>query len=270
MQLMRTLEHRRHPDWRRITALAARDVADLWESAEHPGVVLTAVYRRVNRETETVDAYRREKEAANALAEDYWQRHQVPLEDLFSRLVYAVAGNLLDAGLDADPARLFSDFQAAVDAGFGRDDRAQFFRRLPFRATIAYLFDNAGEAVFDREVVRSLRHHGYRVIAIVRGRPFLNDITREEALSLGIDRVATELLDTGSDACGWDWTSPGSRAKAALETADGIIAKGIANLETMSHVDLKKPALFLFRAKCPPSARLAGVQWNQNAAWLQA
>lgn len=266
---MRVLEYQNAPNWRAITARVARSVAKPFEDAEHPGIPLSVMYRAVKEITGNADLYHDEKRLANWLAETYWAEHPLSLDDLDGRMRYAAAGNLIDAGLEAHAEKIFQDFEKSVRQGLARDDRAKFFRLVPAPARILYLFDNAGEAVFDREVIKSLTHVGYRVDGIVRGGPILNDVTREDIPSLQLDAVLDSIGDTGSDAVGWDMANSPPVTKHLVDRADGFIIKGLANLETLSHHPMGKPALFIYRAKCPPSARLSGIAIHENAAWLQ-
>jgi uncharacterized protein with ATP-grasp and redox domains len=130
------------------------------------------------------------------------------------------------------------------------------------------LTDNAGEVVFDRELIRSLGYHGYKVTAVVRHHPFLNDVTRNDVATVHLDELTQDILDLGDNIAAL--TIQPETMEGWRQTYQGFIIKGIANLESLSHRLLPHPSLFLYRAKCPPSARLAHAAWNQNVARLQS
>lgn len=268
LQLMRTIQHRNLANWRPVMAGTLVSTAELWESADNPGVIIGQMYHHVNRLTDCRDPYREQRRLANQLAELYWQGHSVALEDLQRRLLYATAGNIIDAGLNANPEESFSQLDQAIGQNFDRNDSHQFFDMLPAPASLLYITDNSGEAVFDREVVRSLIQRGYRITLMVRGNPFLNDMTRVEADDLGFSELVDTIYDTGSALSGFDPELLDFPTRQAIDRLDGWILKGIANLEVQSHRPRSIPRLFLYRAKCPPTARLAAVPWNSNVAWL--
>lgn len=269
LQLMRTVQRRKIDNWRSVMADTLASIAGLWGDADNPGHIIGTMYTKVNLLTDTHDAYRAERSLANQLAQTYWNGQPLAIDNIEGRMLYATAGNIIDAGLNADPTHSFTQLDQAIGQGFGRNDIAGFFDQVPKGGTILYVTDNAGEAVFDREVVTALKARGYKIWLLVRGRPFLNDLTRIEAELLGFRTVADHILDTGTGQGGFDPRYAGFDAQRATQQVDGWIVKGIANLETLSHQAALQPRLFLYRAKCPPSARLAGVLWNDNVALME-
>jgi uncharacterized protein with ATP-grasp and redox domains len=84
----------------------------------------------------------------------------------------------------------------------------------------------------------------------------LNDVTREDALAAGADRVA-EIVSTGSDAPGTILDRCSGEFREMYERAELIIAKGQANYETLSEEGPR--VFFLLQTKCPVIARDVGV-----------
>ena len=64
----------------------------------------------------------------------------------------------------------------------------------------------------------------------VRGGIALNDATREDAAAVGIP---FPVIDNGNRVPGTQLDLLGEEARTALERADVILAKGMANVETM-------------------------------------
>ncbi|HHY85122.1 MAG TPA: DUF89 family protein, partial [Verrucomicrobia bacterium] len=169
----------------------------------------------------------------------------------FSRLEAAVrlaiAGNLLDV---AAKAQLGDD---TVQAAFGTalsapllGSIAEFSEAIQNARHILYLADNAGEIVFDRDLLAQLPLGNFAVV--VRGAPVLNDATLADAQRAGLAEFC-ELATNGSDAPGTllEDCSPDFRAR--FEAADLIIAKGQGNYESLVGTD--KHIFFLLKVKCP-------------------
>ncbi len=267
LQLMRTLDHQKIPDQRAIQAEIMTVLGAQWETLDNPGIALNMMYKIANENTGADDAYAEDKRRVNRLADRYWNEHPIALSDIPARVLYAAAGNIIDAGLGMPPDEISQQVAQAIAEGMARDDSAQFLNQVPKRGTILYITDNAGEIIFDRELMRSLQYNEWRIHVLVRHQPFLNDVTRDDIGSLHLEEVCDEILDLGDDFALWRVDFHDTRSFG--QRYDGFIIKGIANLEILSHRRLPAPALFVYRAKCPPSSRLAGVQWNGNVAWLQ-
>ena len=70
----------------------------------------------------------------------------------------------------------------------------------------------------------------FSITFCVRGAVAQNDATREDAAAVGIP---FPVIDNGNRVAGTQLDQLSGEAKAALEAADVIIAKGMANTETM-------------------------------------
>lgn len=269
--LTRTLAYRTRPDaegWRPHLGPVLAQAADRMAGAAHPGVVLERMYAAVADRLQDGDPYQGAKDAANTRMEAWWRARRGPEPDLAELLAYAVAGNAIDAGLDTNLDATWEQFRAAVAEPLGRDDRATALAWVAAHpgARVLYLLDNAGEAVLDRECMRSLTGHGLKVTAVVKGGPIVNDVTRREADRLQLDAVA-DVRDTGPGRYGTIVGQIPDAVWQLWQKADLVVAKGLAHLETLSHEPRGGPVLFLYRAKCPPSARLLNVAVSSSVAW---
>jgi uncharacterized protein with ATP-grasp and redox domains len=54
------------------------------------------------------------------------------------------------------------------------------------------------------------------------------------------------------------------------DSADFVVAKGMAYAESITELEIKTPHLLLLRTKCPNVARYFGVERNRNVAKLLA
>ena len=68
----------------------------------------------------------------------------------------------------------------------------------------------------------------------------------------GLSQRFDEVADTGTDGAGIEWQGVSPDFLGLLSRADLVLAKGMANFETMYGRDLKPPVLFLFKLKCRP------------------
>ena len=164
------------------------------------------------------------------------------------RLKLAISGNMIDYGVlpdyDLDCAekhiREVIDLpcdMAAVNDLAGRIEKAE---------NILYILDNCGEAVLDRLLLETMKG---KVTIGVRGRPIMNDITREELAASALDDFP--VIDTGCNAPGAPLRMISGEFKRAMEAADLVIAKGQGNFESLEGDFTARPIYYLFRAKCP-------------------
>jgi uncharacterized protein with ATP-grasp and redox domains len=266
IQLTRTLSFRTN-EWRRHFPPAMSAALAAYADADNPGQVLAALYEAVQTALDDGDPYQAAKDAANRWAEAWWASHGVPLEDLPTRLLLAAQANAIDAGVDTAVQTVVAHFDAIADDAPGHDDRTEFAAWLATHPSprILYFLDNCGEAVLDRELIRALSARGAAVTVVVRGSPVLNDVTEREAAALGLHDLAA-VVSTDSPRYGLSDADVAWLTRH-IESTDLVIAKGIANLEALSHRPTPVPALFLYRAKCPPSARLVGAPRETAVIW---
>ena len=114
---------------------------------------------------------------------------------------------------------------------------------------LLYLTDNAGEIVFDRvwlEVIRDT-FPGLAITVCVRGGPAQNDATRADAEAIG---MPFRVIDNGTRIPGTVLELASEELNAALKTADVIIAKGQANVETLLDTDHGYNVDYAFLVKC--------------------
>ena len=114
---------------------------------------------------------------------------------------------------------------------------------------LLYLTDNAGEIVFDRvflEVIRD-RFPDLAITVCVRGGPAQNDATRADAEAVG---MPFRIIDNGTCISGTVPELASPELKEALATADVVISKGQANVETLLDTDHGCNIYFAFLVKC--------------------
>ena len=112
---------------------------------------------------------------------------------------------------------------------------------------LLYLTDNAGEIAFDRLLAEELqrKYPNLSITFCVRGGIAANDATREDAAAVGI---LFPVIDNGNLVAGTVLEQLGQEAKAAMEGADVIFAKGMGNAETL--LGCGKNIYYAFLVKC--------------------
>ncbi len=200
--------------------------------------------------TANPDPYAAVKERMNRQAEALyptWHRrfHEAfpPLE---AAVRMAIVGNLLDSGakVQLDDKAMLTAFEDALTAPLHGSVK-ELGQAIHRAGAILYLADNAGEIVFDRDLLACLPLD--RFTLAVRGSPVLNDATLGDALSTGLSDFC-KILSNGSDAPGTLLESCSSAFLDCLEAADLVIAKGQGNFESLPA--LRKKAFFLLKVKC--------------------
>jgi uncharacterized protein with ATP-grasp and redox domains len=148
-----------------------------------------------------------------------------------------------------------------VRRGLDVDETPLFSRELDRARRVLFLCDNAGEIVFDKPLIRLVRGRGARVCAVVKGGTISNDAILEDALMVGLDKAADEVITTGTDSLGvrLDRSSPVFLER--LRSSDLIVAKGQSNLESLADLraKLKQPVFHILRTKCEPIAEILGL-----------
>ena len=177
-----------------------------------------------------------------------------------SCLRLAIAGNILDFSIyaDLDIAAAMETMATAFTKPIDTAAVAELKRRMDEAKSILWIFDNCGEAVFDRLLMEPYRE---KITLAVRGKPAFNDITRAELEPSGLSHFikCDSLVSNDDGVPGVVDATCGDAFRAAFSRADLIIAKGQANFETMSE-RTDKPIAFLFLAKCPVVCREVGAQ----------
>ncbi len=242
-----------------------------------PPLLGTIVHRIVRDVARDADPYYKEKRRFNKMALGQLpkvRRWIEDAEDKFETIVrLAIAGNSIDFALGMIDEKLIDEsIRKAIDQPFvGSID--DFRAAVDASRTILYLTDNAGEIVYDRLLLELLVSEEFKKDATVavRGEPILNDALLEDAAEAGIDEIVP-VIGNGGDGLGvlFDLTSP--EFNELFANADLVIAKGLANYETLgvgpTKIEPKKIA-FLFKAKCPFIAGRVGARLGDLVVKVQ-
>jgi len=171
---------------------------------------------------------------------------------LLTAIRFAIAGNVIDFGVNIK-FDINKEINEIIRKKFAIFDYKKFKELLAHSKAILYIGDNAGEAVFDRILIEEMKKP---VTYVVRGVPVINDVTHEDAVQAGIDKVAT-IVSSGTSAPGLILKTCNPEIKSLFEKAEFIISKGQGNYEGLSNE--RYPIFFLLKAKCWVIANDLGV-----------
>ena len=186
-----------------------------------------------------IDRFRQEKIDSNRFImermEHIREKVRSAPDPVFAGLQFAIQGNYLDFAALRDQVS-FDTLDEMLDKAreMVLDERVYADLCADFEKgkTLLYLTDNAGEIGFDRifaeEIARKYPH--LQITFCVRGGIANNDATREDAAAVGIP---FPVIDNGTRIAGTQIDMLSSEARNALETADIVLSKGMANCETM-------------------------------------
>jgi len=238
---------------------AVLDAAAQFDLEDSPAANATCAVKAVCETIQNPDPYREAKREQNRLALKLYQSTKKVVEDSADRIETALLvscfGNVIDLGAQ-DSFDLEKELTTLFERGFARSDLAEFKDRLETARSILLVADNSGEIVFDKALLEELPSTVRKTIAVKSG-PIINDATVEDALKVGLDRVA-RIITTGSDDLGVNQDRCSPEFLSELDKADLVLAKGHANFETLN--ELKKGVFFLLKAKCDIVARELGVK----------
>jgi len=158
----------------------------------------------------------------------------------------AITGNLIDFGTASrvEETQVLAAVDRALDTPL-EGDTALLEEAVSRAGSILYLFDNAGEIVFDRLLLDMLPLE--KVVGAVKPSPIINDATLQDARYCAITEMIP-VVATGSDAPGAVLEDCSREFLECFRQADLVLAKGQGNYEALSHSG--KDAFFLLKAKC--------------------
>jgi len=119
---------------------------------------------------------------------------------------------------------------------------------------ILMLGDNMGDFVFDVPLVRFLEGKGKRVFYTVREHPAQNDLSMEDVRRLGLERMHPRIISTGKANVGLSREDMTGEIERLWQGGGPVIAKGMANFETISEFDEERQVVYIMKVKCPAVA----------------
>lgn len=201
-----------------------------------------------------IDRYRQEKIDSNKFVLERLdlirERVQEARDPVYAALQFSILGNYLDFSAlrgQVSFEKLTEMLDAARDISLDADAYCKFRQDLAQGKTLLVLTDNAGEIGFDRILAETIFEvfPNLAITFCVRGGITQNDATREDAAEMGIP---FPVIDNGNLVPGTQLDQLSDEASQALQTSDVILAKGMANVETMFGCGLN--VYYAFLIKC--------------------
>ena len=171
-------------------------------------------------------------------------------DPVLAGLQFSILGNYLDfSALQGNVSfdTLEEMMDKALHMDLDSDCYRQFCRDLARGKKLLYLTDNAGEIGFDKIFAQQIakKYPHLEITFCVRGAICQNDATREDA---EIVDLPFPVIDNGNRVAGTVFSLLSEEAKQAIENADVVLAKGMANVETMYGCNLN--LYYAFLVKC--------------------
>lgn len=245
-----------------IDALARQQIQS-FDKNQNPPYNAAPLYEAMADLLNVDDLYIDFKKASSAKAKAFLPLCQQKIcnssTKLFEATKTAVAGNVIDLA-----AVMLYDLEEELEkvyhTPFAIDDFKALEAQLEKSQTLVYLADNAGEEIFDKLYIQTIKvlFPNIKVYYFVRGRPIINDLTCKDALASGMDEVAT-IVDSGVPTPGLVIELMNEKARSLFERADCIISKGMGNYECLGETK-GLPIFFLFKVKCDVVAQAVGAQ----------
>lgn len=174
---------------------------------------------------------------------------------LYTAVSLSIIGNSVDAMKYQQSMNLKSLVQERLIYGISEEAFSMLMHKMAGSSLLVYLADNCGEVVFDKVFIETLkeRFKNLEIVYVVRSQPALNDVTLNEALVMGMDKIATVMEN------GLEGPLPGtilkrcsSEMRNLVGGADLIISKGGGNFDSLSEERLNKDVSFMLLSKCVP------------------
>lgn len=229
--------------------------------------------RVVKKVTECDDPYSELKRKSNEIAMKLLPQMETYIDSqpksmrLFSAIKVACIGNVIEFDVPGHSADI-EEALKGLEEDFFINDVDDLKKLLRHGSHLLFLTDNAGEIAFDKLVVRELKRIGCKVTVAVKAGPSLNDALMADAEAVGMNDEADELITTGAASIGINLAETSNAFNKHFYGSDIIIAKGMANWETLTETPAPCPLMYVFRTKCEPVASAVRAPIDVNVAKL--
>ncbi|MCF7937226.1 MAG: ARMT1-like domain-containing protein [Spirochaetales bacterium] len=172
-------------------------------------------------------------------------------DPLLEALKVSAAGNIIDFGVKHfNRDQLKEEIEKIHSLSFHRIDIEAFRKQLEQAKTILFIGDNAGEIVFDRILIETMQNlsRNAEIVFACREKPILNDVTIDDAVEIGMDKVA-RVISSGSLYPGTIYNEGTEEFKKLFKSADIVMAKGQGNYETLCGM-APRDLFYILRIKC--------------------
>ena len=214
------------------------------------------VHRALKEALQNPDPYQKEKLYYNQemlkLEDDFSQLAETAIDPLDVALKLAAAGNIIDFGPGYDLSRdnVLKTIKESMEKDYSQEVFISLASALKDANKLLYLGDNAGEIVFDKIFIRTIKecYPHLQIDFATRGTPIMNDVTEEDAYMVGIDTYAN-IINNGTDIPGTILEHCSDSFVNVFNEADVIISKGQGNFESL-YGNGYNNLYYIFLCKC--------------------
>jgi uncharacterized protein with ATP-grasp and redox domains len=237
-----------------------------WDTT--PAEVVEDIWKKIIKKADSPDPFRTIKISQNkkimALYPFLEKMVNEAADPLKLAVKLSILGNSMDLMVADASVTIENSIVERAKLPLSNENYSTFREQLKASRHLLIFGDNAGEIVFDRLLIETIKKIYQPEIAyVVRSMPTLNDATLTEAKSVGIDKIASVFRN------GIDGPLPGtllsrcaSEVQELVRQSDLIISKGGGNFDTLGEQKkhLNKNISFLLLSKCEPYYRYFGVK----------
>jgi uncharacterized protein with ATP-grasp and redox domains len=229
----------------------------------NPPVNATEMYEALAQFLQTNDIYKDAKDQAAQKAQTLIPVCKKMIAEAIDPLTVAgkiaIAGNVIDLATKKN-FNLDNEIDSILHSDLARDHFSDLNRRMVSAQHLAYFADNAGEHIFDKLYIKTIKecYPKLNIYYFTRGNPIINDVTYEEALRDGLDEYCT-IINSGVRTPCIIFDNMATDAYQTLQTCDFIIAKGMGNYECLND-EFSKEIYFLLKVKCEVVASSLNLQ----------
>jgi uncharacterized protein with ATP-grasp and redox domains len=223
-------------------------------------VVIEDIWRKIVKKVGTADPFSLEKSNQNEKIMDLYPHLEkivnAAADPLYMTVKLSILGNSMDLMVADTSITVENLISEKLKMPLSEENYSQFKQQLKASKHLLIFGDNAGEIVFDKLLIETIKKmHQLEITYVVRSVPTLNDATLKEAKSVGLDRIAS-VIENGIDGPlpGTLLSRCSSKVNDLVRQADLIISKGGGNFDTLDEErkHLNKNISFLLLSKCEP------------------
>lgn len=242
-------------------------IADMDENVSAP-YIAHKIQIALKEALNNPDPYKEDKNYYNQemlkLENELLQVRDSSADPFVTGLKLAAAGNIIDFGPGYDLSRdkVLESIRETLTRDYPQEILISLQSDLKQAGKVLYLGDNAGEIVFDKIFIATIKDYypTLEVYFATRGKPVLNDITEEDAYLVGMDKLAG-IINNGTDIPGTVLEYCSSDFRKIFAEADVIISKGQGNFESLYESGREK-LYYIFLCKCSLFMERLGVRQN--------
>ncbi len=233
--------------------------------------VIEDLWRKIVKRVNTPDPFSLEKSNQNEKIMDLYPHLEkmvnTAADPLYMAVKLSILGNSMDLMVADMSVTIENSISEKVKIPLSDENYSQFKQQLKASKHLLIFGDNAGEIVFDKLLIETIKKmHRLEITYVVRSVPTLNDATLKEAKSVGLDKIAS-VIENGIDGPlpGTLLSRCSSKVNDLVRRSDLIISKGGGNFDTLDEErkHLRKNISFMLLSKCEPYYKHFGVKLYQ-------